>query len=244
VKRKIKASTIIGSCLLLCLLLAFAPDTADTKENPGPDKTIVLTFDDGPRPAALKELLPVLEKYNVPATFFMEGAIVAKNQELVRKMSAEGYEIENHSFGHENLRKLFKEKGPAAIKSSLGKTAEAIFKATGRQPQFFRPPFWEINEEIEKIIVAEGYIVIKLGKPDINCLDYEDAAKRRSPEILIDRVKKLILDHEQQGKITHILVFHELELTAKALDILIPYWQSEGYKFSRLDQSYLQPRQN
>jgi peptidoglycan/xylan/chitin deacetylase (PgdA/CDA1 family) len=201
------------------------------------DKTIVLNFDDGPRPAVLKKLLPVLEKYGVRADFFLEGDLVSANKELVRKMHDTGHRIENHSWNHENFKKLFREKGAEAIKSNLNKADDAIFKATGRHPRFFRPPYEEINDEIEKIISSLGYTVMKLDNPDINTMDYADASKHRPPEILAERVKRLIAQREQQGgKFSHILVFHELMLTTEALKTLIPYFQNQGYKFVRLDE--------
>ncbi|MDP1629263.1 MAG: hypothetical protein Q8L57_01440, partial [bacterium] len=90
--------------------------------------------------------------------------------------------------------------------------------------------------EIEKLAIAEGYAVMKLGNPDINTLDYEDAAKNRPPEILTERVKNLIADREREGKFQHILVFHELPLTVKSLTNLIPYFKTLGYEFVRLDE--------
>lgn len=199
-------------------------------------KTIILNFDDGPRPKILEDLLPLLEKHKVPAAFFVIGATAKQNQEWLKKIHKAGYEIENHSWGHENFKKLFNKKGAGAIKSSLRKCGETIFQSTGRNPRFFRPPFWEINEEIEKIVVAEGYTVMKLNDQDVNTLDYEDYAKGRPPEILAERVKKIVREREKNGDSSHILVFHELPLTVKALEILIPYFRTQGYEFIRLNQ--------
>lgn len=198
-------------------------------------KTIVLTFDDGPRPQVLKELLPLLEKYAVRANFFVMGAGIQNNQKLVRKMSDAGHGIENHSWGHENFKKLFREKGADAVKNSVLKTEIAILAATGKKPKFFRPPHWEINNEIEKIIKSLGYTIIKLDNPDINTLDYEDAVKKHPPEILTERVKKNIWAREKQRKFIHILVFHELQITIEALKTLIPYFQNQEYQFTHLD---------
>ena len=61
------------------------------------EKLVVLTFDDGPRPNVLKNLLPLLQKYSTPATFFVIGAEVLQNDKLVKEMHENGYKIENHS---------------------------------------------------------------------------------------------------------------------------------------------------
>ncbi len=199
------------------------------------EKTIILNFDDGPRPAALKELLPLLEKYNVQANFFVEGDMVSANRELVKKMHNAGHGIENHSWDHENFKKLFRKKGAEAVKSNLNKADDAIFKATGRHPRFFRPPFWEINADIEQIIKSLGYTVMKLDNPDINTMDYDDIGKNHRSETLVERDKIQIATRENKGIFNHVLVFHELYKTVEALKILIPYFQSQGYKFVRLD---------
>ncbi|MDP3052060.1 MAG: polysaccharide deacetylase family protein [bacterium] len=229
---------IFGVLIFVFLMLAFDAwifSLAFGAERPA-NKTIILNFDDGPRPAVLKELLPLLEKYDVRANFFMEGDMVLANKELVRKMHDAGHKIENHSWNHENFKKLFREKGAEAVKSNLNKADDAIFKATGRHPRFFRPPFWKINAEIEQVVKSLGYTIMKLGNPDINTLDYEDAGNHRPPEVLIERVKKIIADSETQGKFKHVLVFHELPITVEALKTLIPYFQNQGYKFIKLDE--------
>lgn len=200
------------------------------------EKLIVLTFDDGPRPYVLKNLLPLLKQYSAPATFFMIGAEILPNIRLVKEMGENGYEIENHSWGHENFVKLFREKGVGAARLNLEKTNDAIFMVIGRKPKFFRPPFWEINGDIDKIVRDLGLVPMKINNPDINTMDYADFSKHRPVEVLIDRVKKNIELREKQNFYKHVLTFHELPLTIEALKILIPYFQDRGYKFIRLDQ--------
>jgi len=203
--------------------------------NSQPTKTIVLCFDDGPRPEVIKKLLPILEACNVKVSFFVEGAVAANNKELIKKMHDAGHGIENHSWGHENFEKLFKyQGGKAAVKLSVLKTEKVIFEITGRKPIFFRPPFWVINKEIENIITSLGYIVMKLDNPDVNTMDYVDDSKKHPPEILIGMIKKIIAARERQKIFNHVLVFHELFSTTESLKTLIPYFQSQGYKFIRL----------
>lgn len=221
---------LTGILLFLLVSLLHIPDSLAV------EKFIVLTFDDGPRPYVLKNLLPLLQKYSAPATFFMVGSEILPNYKLIKEMSENGYEIENHSWGHENFVKLLKEKGDIAVNSNLEKTNDLIFRATGRRPKFFRPPFWEINGDVEKIIKNLNLVPMKLDNPDINTMDYDDFSKRRSVEVLINRVKKNIERREKQNFYSHVLTFHELPLTTEALKVLIPYFQNQGYKFIRLDQ--------
>lgn len=178
----------------------------------------------------------MLKKYDAPATFFVEGAIASANEKLIKKIYDAGHEIENHSWGHEHFKALFEKKGATGIKSSVSKTDNAIFKATGRHSRFFRPPYWQITDKIEEIIAPLGYKIMKLDNPDINTEDYADAEKHRLPEVLAKRVKKIIAGRERQKIFDHVLVFHELSVTTEAMETLIPYFQSQGYKFIRLDE--------
>ena len=226
---KRRAGAILFFLLVFCL---FPLNSFATK------KLIVLTFDDGPRPYELKNLLPLLKKYSAPATFFMIGAEILQNDKFVKEMSEKDYEIENHSWGHENFVKLFGEKGNAVVKLNLEKTSNLIFKITGRKSKFFRPPYWEINGDVEKVVRDFGLIPMKLDNPDINTMDYTDFSKHRPVEILIDRVKKNIERRENWGEYRHVLVFHELPITVEALKILIPYLTSRGYSFGTLDDFF------
>ncbi len=202
------------------------------------EKLVVLTFDDGPRPYVLKNLLPLLQKYSAPAAFFMIGAEVSQKEQLVKEMSESGYQIENHSFGHENFVKLLREKDAASVKSNLEKTNGKIFKITGRKPKFFRPPYWEINADVEKIVRDLGLVPMKLDNPDINTMDYDDYAKKRPAAALIERVKRIIISRENRGEYRHVLVFHELPITVEALKTLIPYLTGRGYSFGTLDDFF------
>lgn len=221
---------------LIAILIFTLPGFLCVSRSWAVEKLIVLTFDDGPRPYVLKNLLPLLKNYSAPAAFFMIGAEILQNDKLVKEMSENGYEIENHSFGHENLMKLLKEKGADSIRLNLEKTNNAIFLATGQNPKFFRPPFWEINGDIEKIVRSVYLTPMKLDNPDINTLDYDDFSKHRPAGALIGRVKKIIERREKQGLYRHVLTFHELPVTVEALEVLMPHFQNQGYKFLRLDQ--------
>lgn len=200
-------------------------------------KLIALTFDDGPRPTVLDDLIPLLESYNIQATFFVIGSVAEEHKELLSSLSYNGHEIENHSYGHENMRNIVKKKGLEAVVKSVEKTSDIIAEATDQATIFFRPPFWEITEEEVKTIEDMGYIVLKLSRPDVNTLDYEDAAKKRPVNILVERVLKLISSREKEEKSCHVLVFHELPLTVKALKIIIPSLKERGYNFVRLDNT-------
>lgn len=199
-------------------------------------RRIALNFDDGPEPEILKNLLPLLEKLNAKATFFVIGELAKAHGDLLRREHQLGHEIENHGYQHIFFTKLLREHGLGAVSASLGKTADLIVQASGRYPRFFRPPFWDVNPELEKHVVESGYTVMRIGKPDINTEDYDDVKKKRPPSALITRVQEIVDRRDRAGIFTHVLVMHERKLTVDALATHIPQLQDQGYHFVRLDE--------
>jgi len=102
---------------------------------------IALTFDDGPNPYYTPQILNILQKYNVKATFFCIGRLVAAYPALVRQEYAAGYTIGNHSWSHPNMALL----APASIQLQISKTSDAIEVAIGVRPTFFRPPYGRMS---------------------------------------------------------------------------------------------------
>jgi len=98
---------------------------------------LALTFDDGPNPAWTPQLLDVLAKYGVKATFFMVGSFAKTEPELVRRVAAEGHLIGNHSWSHPNLALT---KG-RQVTEELTRTSDTLEQIIGAPVRYFRPPF-------------------------------------------------------------------------------------------------------
>jgi peptidoglycan/xylan/chitin deacetylase (PgdA/CDA1 family) len=107
-----------------------------------PDPSLIaLTFDDGPNPALTPQLLSLLERYQVPATFFLVGRFARACPELVREIADRGHSLGNHTQTHANLALL-----PAwRIADELGACQDSILRALGFErnaaPILMRPPF-------------------------------------------------------------------------------------------------------
>src|SRR5690606_3088340 len=82
------------------------------------DKTVVLTFDDGPDPTYTPEVLDILKREHVPAAFFLVGVMAEKNMDLVRKEYQQGHELGNHTFFHPDMSAI----GPNRVKFELNAT--------------------------------------------------------------------------------------------------------------------------
>ncbi|TQS42469.1 polysaccharide deacetylase family protein [Cryptosporangium phraense] len=101
-------------------------------------KNVALTFDDGPDPRWTPQVLALLRKYHVKATFCLIGVNVKAHPDLVRKIAQDGHTLCNHTTHHdEHLKK----KSRAAILSDLRQTNALIKKASGGiTPKYFRAP--------------------------------------------------------------------------------------------------------
>jgi peptidoglycan/xylan/chitin deacetylase (PgdA/CDA1 family) len=110
-----------------------------------------LTFDDGPG-AHTDELLDVLARYDVRATFFVLGDRIAERTATVRRAFDEGHAIGNHSWDHPSLPSLPEDR----VRDQLVRTGEAIADAIGRAPDVFRPPFGETDATVERIAAELG----------------------------------------------------------------------------------------
>ncbi|WP_250299267.1 polysaccharide deacetylase family protein [Streptomyces sp. A 4/2] len=106
-------------------------------------RRIALTFDDGPHPVNTPQVLAVLRKYRIRATFFVIGENATAFPELLHAVSAEGHQIANHSYTHPQLTKL----SGAQVRDQLGRTSEIIEKTLGAPPRWCRAPYGDWNAE-------------------------------------------------------------------------------------------------
>lgn len=98
---------------------------------------IALTIDDGPDPRVTPQVLEVLARGRVRATFFCVGERVEAEPSLAREIVAAGHRIENHSQRHLHRFSLL---GPAAMREEVARAQESIATVTGVAPRFFRAP--------------------------------------------------------------------------------------------------------
>lgn len=105
-------------------------DNVETNE-----KVVALTFDDGPS-KNVNEILPLLAKYDVKATFFLIGNEIEKYPEEAGKIAEAGHQIGNHTYSHRRM--VFK--SPSYIKEEIEKTDKLIQNAGYKGEIDVRPP--------------------------------------------------------------------------------------------------------
>jgi peptidoglycan-N-acetylglucosamine deacetylase len=107
-------------------------------------KVVALTFDDGPDPVYTPLILKILQRYHVPATFFVEGANVKKYPAVLREEIKNGHLIGNHTYTHPHLSTL----SPLHVKKEIAATDQVVRTITSQATHYFRPPYEELTEQI------------------------------------------------------------------------------------------------
>lgn len=179
------------------------------------DKVIALTFDDGPNTETTNEVLDVLEKHQVVASFFLIGNNINDDSaKSVKRAYDLGCEINNHSRSHGYMDKMTAEE----IIAEYEYVDQKVVEITGEHTKFFRPPFISVGEEMwENIDVP---FISGLG-----CNDWDDRVTvEKRVNVIMKGVKDgcIILMHDAQGN----------QKTVEAIDQLIPLLKEEGYKFT------------
>src|ERR1044071_1258036 len=118
---------------------------------------VALTFDDGPNEPYTSQILEILKKENVRATFFMVGKNVDTYPEAARKVAQDGHVIGNHSYSHRNL--ILETDGK--VRREIKLAEDSILKATGVRPTLFRPPFGADDPLTFHQTEKMGYVVVK-----------------------------------------------------------------------------------
>lgn len=188
------------------------------------NKIIALTIDDGPDPRYSSELLAVLDKYCVKATFFMVGKNVEKFPYLVKRELALGHELGNHSYSHKRLNHL----STSQVKMEITRTNGIIYKHTGQNVNWFRPPYGAYDLSV--INCARD-----LGLRPVMWTSTVETSKIKDPGQLARRV----IDQAAPGG---IILLHDSRVdrsrTISALPAIISGLQKQGYTFVTLSQLF------
>jgi peptidoglycan/xylan/chitin deacetylase (PgdA/CDA1 family) len=105
-------------------------------------KRVALTFDDGPDPRSTPQLLELLREQKIPAAFFCIGRRVDENPGLAARIVREGHLVGNHSYAHSNFTNFYPR---ARLRTELIRGQQAIEKACGFKPRYYRPPIGNSN---------------------------------------------------------------------------------------------------
>ena len=181
-------------------------------------KVIALTIDDGPSPVYTPQILGILERYRVTASFAMIGESAAYHPAIARDVADAGHVIINHTWDHANLAWL----GAAATRAEISRASDAIYGATGRRPGMFRAPYGVWSPTALECCASEG--LTPLGW-SVDPRDWSRPGVRQIVSIIMadTRTGSIILEHDGGG---------DRSQTVAALQTVIPRLLDEGYRFA------------
>ncbi|MBS1599258.1 MAG: glycosyltransferase [Bacteroidetes bacterium] len=197
-------------------------------------KKLVLTFDDGPDPVYTPQVLDVLSREHVPATFFLVGINAENNIPIVKRIFREGHEIGNHTFTHPNIAKVTRKRAILEMEA----TRLLIECITGHSTIMFRAPYNadfepQKAEELIPVAIAREKNYLDIGE-SIDPLDWEPDTPADS---IVARVIRRKEDMTRQNLSGNIILLHDAggdsrAETVKALPQIIHYFKGRGYTFT------------
>ena len=184
-------------------------------------KYLCLSFDDGPNTIpgdnTMNDMLDIMEKHNVPGSFFLIGnKITEENKKVILRAVKMGCDIQNHSWTHPFMSKLT----PEEIREEYKKCDDLITDIVGVRPIFFRPPFVDMAEKMYENIKVP--FICGCG---VN--DWE-------PDKDADFRYEHMLQAAQNGTIFLLHVMEGNKATLEAVDRAIPVLKEQGYEFVNL----------
>jgi peptidoglycan-N-acetylglucosamine deacetylase len=190
-------------------------------------KQLALTYDDGPNDPNTLQLLDVLAKHQVHATFFLIGRYVQQRPEIAREIVKAGHVIGNHTFTHP----LLTFKTADEVRRELSACRSVLQETIGQHSNLFRPPFGgrrpavlRIARELDLEPVMWNVTGYDWNAPPSAAIEEKVAKQIRGGDVI------LLHDggHKQMGA--------DRSQTILATDRLITRYKLEGYEFLTIPQ--------
>jgi peptidoglycan/xylan/chitin deacetylase (PgdA/CDA1 family) len=180
-------------------------------------KAIALTIDDGPSPVYTPQILRLLEKYRVTATFSMIGIEVDAHPGVAREVARHGHHIANHTWTHPDLVLLPR----AAVADEMNRATDAIHKVTGRVPALFRAPYGAWSPAVLRQCARTGMTPLDWS---VDPRDWSRPGVASIVSNIMDntRTGSIILEHDGGG---------DRSETVAALKVVLPRLLAAGYHF-------------
>jgi peptidoglycan/xylan/chitin deacetylase (PgdA/CDA1 family) len=185
------------------------------------DREVVLTFDDGPSPAATSKVLAALAAQCVRATFFMVGKPAEEHPTLVRWVAAAGHTIGYHTWSHRDLAKVPLDQAKEEIDRGIEAVETALHGTATNVPStpFFRFPYFSSTPATLDLLQSRGIVVFGA---DFWASDWRQMTPQHELKLITDRLKAV-------GR--GIILFHDPRAqTAAMLPAFLRYLRDNHYR--------------
>ena len=181
-------------------------------------KVVALTIDDGPSPVYTPQILRILRRYGVTASFSMVGLNAATYPGVAREVAAAGHMIVNHTWNHYNLGHM----SAAGVWDEIARGTDAIHAATGKRPRMFRAPYGVWPPAVFSYCAEAGLTPLAWS---VDPRDWSRPGVRAIVRTIASdtRTGSVILEHDGGGNRSQ---------TVAALKIWLPRLIDAGYRFT------------
>ena len=229
--------TLVSSGGTAIATTACSQSVGPVRSAPGAGKTVALTFDDGPTKFTSQVLL-ILRRNDVRATFFVTGRSAAARPAQLHQVAAEGHLIAGHTYDHRYPHETADGWTRGYIDDQLVRTNRLITEATGRPVCFFRPPGGYASSGMYDAVRARRMAVV-MWSIDTEDWKQPSTSTRAATRRIVGRATAggaqthpLVLFHD--GKASHepaSQVSSNRSNTVAALPAVIAFYRAHGYRF-------------
>jgi peptidoglycan/xylan/chitin deacetylase (PgdA/CDA1 family) len=213
-------------------------------------KVIALTFDDGPTTQFTGQVLDILARHDVPATFFLIGEQVRRHPDLVRRIIDEGHLVANHTYDHYSAAV----QSPSDVQRTVERGANAIASISGERPRWFRPVRGHITGALMQAVADAGHEMLMWSVSRGEAAAADDVTAVREHYIETIHEGAVVIFHDGIGRSAFELTGpDDLLMTARraeitALPAVIDRYLADGYTFlsasALVDRSLPRPPEN
>jgi len=196
-------------------------------------KIVYLTFDDGPNEPYTSQILDVLKKEKVKATFFVCGANAEFYPETIKKIARDGHLLGNHAYFHSRLFSLLWLFKPNSLYQQINKTEETLTRIVGKRTPFFRPPYgifaWWQKKKIAQM--GKKLILWQILVPDWK----KKSTVESMVKLILHKINNETIIVMHDGQENHHGIDHSK--TVSLLRKIIPFLKHQGYLFKSLPEN-------
>jgi peptidoglycan-N-acetylglucosamine deacetylase len=226
ITKKNRLIAIAGLIALLLILVSLPPVQAffGVSRVATQAKVVALTYDDGPYPPYTQQLLAILQRNQVKATFYEIGQRIQAHPQVARQVFLAGHELGNHSYSHQSMWL----RSPEFLANEIDSTNRLLKAAGVTSPPSFRPPWGRRLLMLPYLLHQRGE---RLVIYDVDSVDYGAPNVEFIVNNVVNQVQpgSIVLMHDGGG---------DRSKTVAAAEIIIQRLRAKGYQFKTISELF------